>query len=102
MRQTVEASSDCVRRNVHFIRQFYDSLSAFRRPMKMAKSQPSPRSLRAVRAMRLPGALLVALIIAGLLLIPAARPRIVRGSTPEAYAIKDAQIITGTGKTIAK
>jgi imidazolonepropionase-like amidohydrolase len=68
--------------------------------MKMAKSQPSHRG--ALRAARLQGALLVALVIAATLLIIAARPRAAHAVAPSAYAIKDAQIITGTGKTIAK
>src|SRR5437762_1600125 len=50
---------------------------------------------------RRPAALLVALVIAATLLV-AARPRAARGDAPDAYAIKDAQIVTGTGKTIAK
>lgn len=68
----------------------------------MAKSQPSPHSPRASRTLRLKHAPLVAVIIAGLLLLTAARPPQARGFAPEAFAIKDAQIITGTGKTIAK
>jgi imidazolonepropionase-like amidohydrolase len=68
--------------------------------MKMAKSQPSyPARSRAVRSRH---ALLVALMIAGVLLIIVARPHAARGFGPDAYAIKDAQIVTGTGKTIAK
>jgi imidazolonepropionase-like amidohydrolase len=68
--------------------------------MKMAKSQPSHRW--AVRAARLQSALLMALVIAATLMIVATRPRAAHAVAPDAYAIKDAQIITGTGKTIAK
>jgi imidazolonepropionase-like amidohydrolase len=68
--------------------------------MKMAKSQPSGR--RVSYAARPQSARLVALVIAATLLIAAARPHAARGFAPDAYAIKDAQIITGTGKTIAK
>ncbi|HJQ22471.1 MAG TPA: amidohydrolase family protein [Blastocatellia bacterium] len=59
----------------------------------MAKSQPSHRR---------PVAPFVALAVVATLLIAAARPRAARGDAPDAYAIKDAQIVTGTGKTIAK
>src|ERR1700755_2243971 len=85
---------------IHFVRQSYESLSVFWRQMKMAKSQPSYRG--ALRTTRLQGALLVALVIAATLLIIAARPRAAHAVAPNAYAIKDAQIITGTGKTLAK
>ena len=66
----------------------------------MAKSQPS--CLARPHAARPRHALFVALAVAGALLIVAARPHAARGSGPDAYAIKDAQIVTGTGKTIAK
>jgi imidazolonepropionase-like amidohydrolase len=68
----------------------------------MAKTQPSQRWLKRAGAARRPAALLVALVIAATLLVAAARPRAARGDAPDAYAIKDAQIIIGTGKTIAK
>ncbi|HKQ08835.1 MAG TPA: amidohydrolase family protein [Blastocatellia bacterium] len=68
----------------------------------MVNSQPSHRSLNRPRVSSRPATLLVALALAASMLFSAARPHTARGFAPDAYAIKDAQIITGTGKTIAK
>jgi len=68
----------------------------------MAKSQPWHRRPGAARGTQLESALLVLLVIAVTFLVSASRPRVAAGSAPDALAIKDAQIITGTGKTIAK
>src|SRR4051812_5157942 len=70
--------------------------------MRMVNSQPSHRWLKRPRVSPRPTALLVALALAASMLLSAARPHVARGFAPDAYAIKDAQIITGTGKTIAK
>src|SRR5689334_19463879 len=67
--------------------------------MKMARLQPSfSHTAHTARPYR---ALLAALMLvcAAFILV---RPHTTRGYAAGAYAIKDAQIITGTGKTIAK
>src|SRR5689334_20850201 len=67
--------------------------------MKMARLQPSfSHNAHTARPYR---ALLAALMIACAAFI-LVRPQTTRGYAADAYAIKDAQIITGTGKTIAK
>ncbi|MFL6214483.1 MAG: amidohydrolase family protein [Blastocatellia bacterium] len=65
----------------------------------MAQSQPS-RYGRA-RAAR-PHRVLLAALVAACAVFVLTQPRPTRSFAPDAYAIKDAQIITGTGKTIAK
>jgi imidazolonepropionase-like amidohydrolase len=66
----------------------------------MARLQPSfPHRARTARPHR---ALVVALVIACTVFVSIGLLTTTRGYAPEAYAIKDAQIVTGTGKTIAK
>jgi imidazolonepropionase-like amidohydrolase len=68
----------------------------------MVRPKPSQGLLWQTHGARRPGALLAALVVAAVMLTTISRPRIAHGFAPDAYAIQDAQVVTGTGKTIAK